>query len=57
MYRWFGFAEKLNILNSVNSTRNCVRYMYRMFGFTEKMNSADALNAQNCVNPMGNCVH
>ena len=26
-------------------------------GFTEKMNSADMLNAQNCINPMGNCVH
>ena len=33
MYGLFGFAEKLNIQNSENSTRNCVPYMHRMFGF------------------------
>ena len=27
MYGRFGFAEKLNIQNFVNSVRNCVHYM------------------------------
>ena len=57
MYGLSAFTEWLNIKNCVNSTGNWVYYMYGMFGFTEKLNSAGTLNAQNCVNPMGNCVH
>ena len=30
--------------------------MYGFSGFKEKMNFVDMLNAQNCVNPTGNCV-
>jgi len=38
MYGMFGFTEKLNIHNHVNSTGNCVHYMYGIFGFAEKLN-------------------
>ena len=33
--------------------------MYELYGFTKKkkLNFADMLNAKNCVNPIGNCVH
>ena len=31
------FAEKLNVQNSINSTKNYVRYTYGMFGFKEKL--------------------
>ena len=47
----FGFAEKLNVQNSVNSTGNCVQYMYGMSGFVEK------LNLQNCINSTENSEH
>ena len=47
----FGFAEKLNIRNYLNSMGNCVHYLYRMSSFAEKM------NIQNFVNSAGNCVH
>ena len=57
MHELSGFTERLNILNCVNWKGNYVHYMYGFSGFTEKMNSADMLNAQNCINPMGNCVH
>ena len=46
-----GLAEKSNIQNCINSTRNCEHYMYGLFGFAKK------LNIQNCVNLMGNCVY
>ena len=36
MYWMSVFAEKLNIQNCENSTRNCVYYMYRMSGLVEK---------------------
>ena len=32
-----GFAEKLNVQNSINSTKNSVHYTYGMFGFEEKL--------------------
>ena len=32
-----GFAEKLNVQNSINSTENLVHYTYGMFGFEEKL--------------------
>ena len=32
-----GFAEKLNVQNSIKSTENSVHYTYRMFGFEEKL--------------------
>ena len=32
-----GFAEKLNVLNSINSTENSLHYTYGMFGFEEKL--------------------
>ena len=32
-----GFAEKLNVLNSINSTENYLHYTYGMFGFEEKL--------------------
>ena len=32
-----GFAEKLNVQNSINSTKNSVHYTYGMFGFQEKL--------------------
>ena len=32
-----GFAEKLNVQNSINSTENSIHYTYRMFGFEEKL--------------------
>ena len=32
-----GFAEKLNVQNSMNSTGNSVHYTYGMFGFEEKL--------------------
>ena len=51
MYEMFGFAEKLNIQNCENSTRNCVYYMHGMSGLAEK------LNIQNCVYRTKNCVH
>ena len=50
MYRMLGCAEKLEIQNCVNSTRNCVHYRYGLSGF------AEILNLQNCVNSTGNCV-
>ena len=32
-----GFAEKLNVQNSIKSTENSIHYTYRMFGFEEKL--------------------
>ena len=32
-----GFAEKLNVQNSINSTKNSVHYTYGMFGFEENL--------------------
>ena len=32
-----GFAEKLNVQNSINSTENSVHYTYGMFGLEEKL--------------------
>ena len=32
-----GFAEKLNVQNSINSTKNSVHYTYGVFGFEEKL--------------------
>ena len=32
-----GFAEKLNVRNSINSTDNSVQYTYGMYGFEEKL--------------------
>ena len=51
MYRWFGFAKKLNILNCINLKGNCVHYTYGLFRFAEKF------NIQNYVNLTENCVH
>ena len=31
--------------------------MHGLSGFVENQKSADTLNAQNCVNPTGNCVY
>jgi len=39
----FGFAERLNIQNRVNSVENCVCYMYTISGVAEE------LIIQNCV--------
>ena len=51
MYGLFGFVEKFNIQNYVNSTGIWENYLYGIFGFEEK------LNIQNFVNSAGNCVH
>ena len=51
MYQLFGFAEKLNIQNYINSTKNILLYMYGLGRFAEK------LNIQNCVNFTGNWVY
>ena len=51
IYGMFGFAEKLNSQNCLNSMGNFVQYMYGLSGFAEK------LNIQNFVNSSGNCVH
>ena len=47
-----GFAKKLNIQNSENSTGNCIQYIYiyGMSRFVEK------LNLQNYENSTGNCL-
>ena len=37
-----GFAEKLNVQNSINSTENSVHYTYGMFRFEEKSIAIDA---------------
>ena len=37
MYVMSGFPEKLNVLNSINSTENYLHYTYGMFGFEEKL--------------------
>ena len=37
MYVMSGFAEKLNVLNSINSTENSLHYTNGMFGFEEKL--------------------
>ena len=50
LYKTFGYVEKLNVQNCVNSTENCVQYMYGMSGFAEK------LNVQICENSMRNCA-
>ena len=57
MYGLFGFVEKLNIQNCVNSMGNCVHYTYGLSGFTQKQNSVDTLNVQNCINPTRYCEH
>ena len=46
-----GFAEKLNVQYSGNSTGNSVHYMSGMSGFAEKLN---ILKSENST---GNCVH
>ena len=46
-----GFAEKLNVQNSVNSTGNSLHQMYGIFSF------AKILNIQNFVNSLVNSVH
>ena len=46
-----GFAEKLNVQYSGNSTGNSVHYMSGMSGFAEK------LNIPKSENSTGNCVH
>ena len=51
MYRMVGFAEKLNVQNCGNSTRNSICYMYGISGFAEK------LNIPNSENSAGNWVH
>ena len=33
----FGFAERLNIQNCVNSMENCVCYMYTISGVAEEL--------------------
>ena len=35
----------------------CTLYVQIFMIYEKKMNSADTLNAQNCVNLTGNCVH
>ena len=37
MYVMSGFAEKLNVQNSINSIENSINYTYGMFGFDEKL--------------------
>ena len=37
-----GFAEKLNVQNSINSMENSVQYTYGMFGFEEKLKAIAA---------------
>ena len=37
MYGLPGFEDNLNILNCVNSMRNCVHQMYKFSGFTKKI--------------------
>ena len=37
LHRMSGFAKKLNVQNSINSTENSVHYTYGMFGFKEKL--------------------
>ena len=46
-----GFAEKLNVQYSGNSTGNSIHYISEMSGFAEK------LNIPNSENSTGNCVH
>ena len=66
-----GFAEKLNVRNYVNSTKNCVHYTFEMSGFEEKLIVQSCTNSMgvrnvwicrkiecpNCGNSTGNCVH
>ena len=40
-----GFAEKLNVENSVNSTGNCLHQMYGMFGFAKILNIKNFVNS------------
>jgi len=51
LYRISGFADKLKIQNSINSTGNCVHWTHGLCGFAYK------LKIQNYVNSTGNCVH
>jgi len=51
MYGISGFAEKLNLMKYLNSTRNYVHYMYGMSAF------ADKSKIQNSVHSTGNCVN
>ena len=37
IYVMSGFAEKLNVQNSINSIENSINYTYGMFGFDEKL--------------------
>ena len=40
-----GFAEKLNVQNYGNSTRNSICYMYGISGFAEKLNIPNSENS------------
>ena len=44
MYEMSGFAEKLNILEDINSTGNYVHYTYGMSGFTGKLKIQHRVN-------------
>ena len=57
MHRLSGFVENLNTLYCVNSTRNCVHNIYEFSRFIENLNYVDTLKVQNCINPLGHCVH
>ena len=37
IYVMSGFAEKLNVQNSINSIENSINYTYGKFGFDEKL--------------------
>ena len=37
IYVMSGFAEKLNVQNSINYIENSINYTYGMFGFDEKL--------------------
>ena len=50
MYEMFGFAEKLNIQNNVNSIENYEHYSFALSRLLEK------LNIKNYVNSTGNYV-
>ena len=51
MFELIGFAVKLNIQNTKNSTGNCVHYMHGISGIAEKLNIQNYLNStENCVN-------
>ena len=51
-----GFAKKLNIQNSENSTGNCIQYIYTYIYIYGMSRFVEKLNLQNYENSTGNCL-